>query len=91
MKNDNPYKEPVKTAIIFQGLSGLLTFAIDSQEPFFVWFYCMVGFWCGFNLIKYRRDKNPTKTDLFLIKWSFIPLYFLAIFMSVYIWILMRS
>lgn len=87
MNDKDLYKDSRKAAIIFQVASGLLLFGIrGAPSLMLIWWYCMIGFWAGYMLIKYRRRGAPTKIDILWIKWSFIPLYLLGMFISVYIW-----
>lgn len=83
---NNPYKDSVKVAIIFQCLAAILAFGIMSDEPGLVWIYTFIAFWTGYFLIKAKRKQRPTHFDLFLIKWSFVPLYLIAVFIAGYIW-----
>ena len=51
------------------------------------WFFTMAAFWAGSILMMIRRPDNPTKVDLFLIRWSFPVLFlFVTIPLSILIW-----
>lgn len=54
---------------IFLGFGALLVsdFGILLQ----LWTISMAAFWTGAALIVARRPARPTKTDLFLLRWSF--------------------
>jgi hypothetical protein len=52
-----------------------------------LWFFAIVAYWGGFSLMMYRRPINPTKVDLFLIRWGFPVLFFLITMpFSILIW-----
>ncbi|MCC5850540.1 MAG: hypothetical protein JJU29_20835 [Verrucomicrobia bacterium] len=44
--------------------------------------YALIAFWVGFFMIVARRPDNPTKADIFLIKWGTFLLVLVSFFMS---------
>ena len=70
--------------IVFGLLSGLM---LDGGQLLQMWLFTMAAYWVGSIVMMIRRPDNPTKVDLFLIRWSFPVLFlFVTIPLSILIW-----
>jgi len=73
----------VSQQILLGLLCGLM---LDGGMLGSMFLYALVAFWIGFITILARRPKNPTKTDIFAIKWGTFLLFFVSVLMSPVIW-----
>lgn len=55
----------------------LISRGIDAGVSFELWWRAVIAFWGTVILMILRRPHTPTKVDLFLVRWGFIPLFLL--------------
>ena len=60
----------------------LLDFGVTAQISIFA----AVGFWAGVALLVMRRRNVPTRTDLFFIRFGFLPVFIVAQVLVRWIW-----
>jgi len=82
------YWQALKVSLVFQVFFGLFTaLLLDGGQMLQWWAVTMVGYWAGFGLVALRRPQDPTKLDLFWIRWSFPVLcFFVTPFTAMGIW-----
>ena len=51
-----------------------------------LWTMALAGYWGGTALILLRRWRNPTGTDVFLVRWGFLFLFLLCLFVLPVLW-----
>ena len=84
------YWKALHVSLVLQGAIGFpAAIAIDGGFLFNIWWRAMAAYWGGFLLIRFRRPNAPTTFDLFLIRWGFAPLLFIAPLLSGVVWRLM--
>ena len=82
VKSKATYEGALQVATVFQVVIGILAaFTMDGGQLAWVWCSAMVGYWVGFAFVRVRRKSKPTKVDLFVLKWGFVPLFVLAFFL----------
>jgi hypothetical protein len=87
MKKAATYKDSIQVAVVFQIAVGVLgSLMLDGRATFQIWCFTMLASWGGVLLVKARRSANPTRTDPFLIKWGFVPLFIPTMLLSGMIW-----
>jgi hypothetical protein len=70
--------------VIFLILGGLM---LDGGLCAQFVFFSLLAWWGGFGIMAFRRPLNPTKVDLFLIRWSFpVVSFFIVPLLSTLIW-----
>ena len=73
------YWRAIQVSLCFQLVLGFFApFVTDQGVTLQLWFIAMAAYWGGAALIVARRPARPTKTDLFLLRWSF-PFLMLAV------------
>jgi len=81
------YRGTLVIVVSQQILLGLLCgMMLDNGLFGSLFLYSLVSFWIGFITILARRPYNPTKTDLFVIKWGTFLLFLVSILISPIIW-----
>jgi hypothetical protein len=73
-------------AIVQQLASGLLLSLTTAHDLLWVWAYTMCAFGAGTALIAARRRGSPTRVDIGLVKWGFVPLLILACYIVGLVW-----
>ena len=72
------YRNAVRVAAVVQVVMGLfISRSIDAGVSFELWWRAVVAFWGVFIVMILRRPYTPTKVDLILVRWGFIPLFLL--------------
>ena len=70
------YREAVRFTLLQQGVTGFLCFGMDicGAAMGVLWLVCFLAFWVGFWLIWKRRRSAPSRGDIVLLRFGFIPL-----------------
>ncbi len=83
----NEYWPALEVSLVLQILIGFPSFiAIDGGMLWEVCYFAMTAYWCSFLLILFRRPNTPTKDDLTLIRWGFLPFLFFVPVLMMAIW-----
>ena len=83
----SPYKDAIKLALAQQIPILILTAGIlDGGDFFRICLIPFIAFWVCLFLVQRRRPGAPTKLDVILIKWSYIPLCFATFFLVQWFW-----
>jgi hypothetical protein len=82
------YRQALKVALAFQIGFGILSgLMLDGGLLAQLWSFAMTAYWGSLFLMVFRRPDNPTKVDLFLIRWSFpVLFFFITSPLSILIW-----
>ena len=81
------YRKPVFEAVGLQVLLGLLSLLIlDGGTTARICGIALVAFWGGAALLIWRRPQSPTRTDIQLLRFGFLPLVVVASFLVHFIW-----
>ena len=88
MKQVSPaYRGALGLVATQQILLGILAgMVLDGGALGFLYLYALVAFWAGFFMMLVRRPRNPTRTDVFFIKWGTFMLFLISIVMAPVIW-----
>ena len=77
------YRRAVKSAMIQQIVCGLLSsLVLDFGQVFGLCFVVVIAHWFVFTLIVSRRRFSPTKLDLAIIHYGFVPVFALAVYVA---------
>jgi hypothetical protein len=81
------YRIPIFEAVALQALLGLLSMLIlDGGTTARICGIALVAFWGGATVLIWRRPQSPTKTDVELIRFGYLPLVVVAFFLVHFIW-----
>jgi hypothetical protein len=83
------YRKPIFEAVALQVLLGLLSLLIlDGGTTARICGIALVAFWGGTVILVCRRPQSPTRTDIGLIRFGYLPLVVAAFFLVHFIWTL---
>jgi hypothetical protein len=69
------YRAPLRSALIFSDLITVLSvLVLDGGETCRLSAIVLAIFWAWTLFAMWRRPRNPTPIDLFLIQWGCLPL-----------------
>src|SRR5258706_80697 len=81
------YRTPIFEAVALQLVLGLLSSLIlDGGATARICGIALVAFWSGATLLIWRRPVSPTRSDLQLIRFGYLPLVVVAFFLVHGIW-----
>lgn len=81
------YRKPIVEAVVLQVILGILSLMIlDGGTTARICGIALVAFWGGATILIWRRPQTPTKTDIALIRFGYLPLAVLAFFLVHFIW-----
>jgi hypothetical protein len=81
------YRKPIFEAVVMQVLLGLLSLLIlDGGTTARICGIALVAFWGGAAVLIWRRPQSPTRTDIQLLRFGYLPLVVLAFFLVHFIW-----
>ncbi len=81
------YRKPIFEALVLQGVLGLLSLLIlDGGTTARICGIALVAFWGGATVMIWRRPLAPTKTDIELLRFGYLPLVVMAFFLVHFIW-----
>jgi hypothetical protein len=83
----SPYRDPLKLALTQQIPILILSAGVlDGGDLFRICLIAFLAFWVGAFLIRHRRPETPTKLDVVVIKWSYIPLGIMTFVLVHWFW-----
>ncbi len=83
------YRKPIFEALMVQIIIGLLSLLIlDGGTTARICGIALVAFWGGTAVLVWRQPQTPTKLDLELIRFGYLPLVVGAFFLVHTLWIL---
>ena len=81
------YDSPIFEAVALQIVLGLLSLLIlDGGTVARICGIALVAFWAGAGLLIYRRPTSPSRLDLQLIRFGYLPVVVIAFFLVQWIW-----
>ena len=81
------YRTPIFEAVALQVILGILSLMIlDRGDTARVCGIALIAFWGGVTVLIYRRSKSPSKIDIQLIRFGYLPLVIFAGFLVHFIW-----
>jgi len=81
------YRKPIFDAVGLQVVLGFLSLLVlDGGTTARICGIALVAFWGGAVVLIWRRPLSPTKTDLMLIRFGYLPLAISINFLLHYIW-----
>ena len=73
------YRKPIFEAIALQVILGLLSaLVLDGGDCRHICGAALVAFWGGAAVLVWRHPRDPTKTDLQLVRFGFLPVLVIA-------------
>lgn len=81
------YRPAMFTAVGIQLVCGVLSaMLLDGGNAAAMCLATLIGFWVGVLLLMLRRPRNPSRTDLRVVQFGFLPLFGVAfVLMEIYI------
>jgi len=81
------YRTPIFEAVGLQTVLGILSMMIlDGGTTARICGIALVAFWGGVTVLIYRHPKSPSKIDIQLIRFGYLPLAVFAGFLVHFIW-----
>lgn len=81
------YDSAIYETVALQILFGLLAYMIlDGGGIAQICGIALIAFWGGTTVLIWRRPQSPTKTDIQLIRFGYLPVIVLAFFLTGLIW-----
>lgn len=81
------YRRPVFEAVGLQVLIGFLSLLIlDGGTTARICGIALVAFWGGAAVLIWRRPQSPTRTDIELLRFGYLPLVVIAFLLVHLIW-----
>jgi hypothetical protein len=74
------YWPPTKTALVQQGIVLILALLmLDMGQTICEAVTAIVAYWLAFGIIVVRRPSSPARSDIFLIRYGFLLMFFSAV------------
>lgn len=81
------YDKAIFEAVGIQLILGVLSLLIlDGGTAARICFIALVAFWGGAVVLVWRRPQSPTRLDIELIRFGYLPVVVLAFFLVEFIW-----
>jgi hypothetical protein len=81
------YDSPIFDAVAIQIVLGLLSLLIlDGGTVARICGITLVAFWSGVTVLIYRRPLLPSRVDLQVIRFGYLPVVVVAFFLVQWIW-----
>src|SRR4051812_11976459 len=81
------YRKPVFEAVVLQVLVGLFSALIlDGGTTARICGIALVAFWGGAVVLIWRRPHSPTRRDIELLRFGYLPLVVIAFLLVHFIW-----
>lgn len=82
-KYDTPFFEAVALQIVLGVLSLMI---LDGGDLARICGVTLIAFWGGATLMIWRRPESPTRMDVQLVRFGYLPLIVIAFFLVQFIW-----
>ena len=83
----SPYRAAITSAIVQQVIVLVLaSLILDGGDLLMFCLVACLAFWVGVAFVRVRRGSTPTKTDLILIRSSYLLLCIITFFLVHLIW-----
>jgi hypothetical protein len=81
------YRKPIFEAVGLQVLLGFLSLLIlDGGTIARICGIAVVAFWGGAAVLIWRRPQSPTRTDILLLRFGYVPVVVIAFLLVYFIW-----
>jgi len=81
------YDSPVRDAVSIQIVVGLLSLMMmDGGDLARICGIALLAFWSGAAVLIYRHPQSPSRVDLELIRFGYLPVVVMAFFLVQWIW-----
>jgi len=81
------YRKAIFEAVGLQVLLGLLSLLIlDGGSSARICGIALVAFWGGAAVLIWRRPQSPTRTDIVLLRFGYLPVVVVAFFLVHIVW-----
>ena len=81
------YRKPICEAITLQVLLGFLSLLIlDGGTTARICGIALAAFWSGALVLIWRRPQSPTRRDIELLRFGYMPVVVIAFFVVHFIW-----
>lgn len=81
------YRQPIFEAVGLQVLLGLLSLLVlDGGTTARTCGIALIAFWSGAAVLIWRRPQSPTRADIQLLRFGYLPLTVIAFFLVHFIW-----
>jgi hypothetical protein len=81
------YRRPVFEALALQALLGLLSgLILDGGTTARICGIALIAFWGGVAVLIWRHPQTPTRTDINLVRFGYLPVVVIAFFAVHFIW-----
>ena len=84
--NKDYRKATVVAASLQIPITVMFASIFDGEQLLQFWLVAVAAFWTGYAIIRLRRARNPTRLDLFFIRWGTVPLMILAPVIMIWVW-----
>ena len=81
------YDSPILEALAIQIALGLVSWLImDFGQTAQICGIALVAFWGGVAVLIWRHPQSPSRADLWLIRFGYLPLVVMTFFLVAWIW-----
>jgi hypothetical protein len=81
------YRAAIWVSIPQQAIVILLSImTLDFGQTRQICGMAFLAFWAGTGIIMFSRPLTPSRLDLLFIRFGFVPLFIVAIFLALFIW-----
>jgi hypothetical protein len=81
------YRTPIFEAVGLQLLIGFLSLLIlDGGTTARICGIALIGFWGGIAVLIWRHPWTPTRMDILILRFGYLPVVFIAYFLVPFIW-----
>jgi len=83
------YRKAIFEAVALQVLLGLFSgLILDGGTTARIFGIALVAFWGGATILIWRRPQSPTRTDIEVIRFGYLPVVVIAFALVHLIWVL---
>jgi len=81
------YRKPIFEAIALQVLLGLLSaLVLDGGALARICGIALLAFWCGAAVLIWRHPRTPTRTDINVVRFGYLPVVVLTFLLVHFVW-----
>src|SRR5438876_12237135 len=81
------YRRPIFEAVILQAIIGVLAMMVlDGGDTAHICGISLIAFWSAASVLIWRHPKSPSKTDLQLLRFGYLPLVIFAGVLVRFLW-----
>jgi len=81
------YRKPIFEAVVLQLILGILSLMIlDGGDCARICGAALIAFWGGVVVLMWRHPRTPTKTDLQLVRFGYLPVVAISFVVIHLVW-----